>query len=333
MKAVVLSTCCAAVAAGFLFSCDKAEKEKEKKLKGITDVQLKAHNSESDCWVLYNDSILDVTGFLSKHEGGKASISSFCGADITSAFSGQHGSNSEAIAEAAELKIGTLVGTHDETVYADSEVKQHDKWDDCWMIIDGVVYDVSNFFPEVAPNSQNPSTTDATLNKCGYNGTFSATRDANELTKRGVCAFTNDPISHMGWSQTTSYVEDTLNGSPTYDSDRTSNVKTKAYILWSGNSGSNKARRVYAATLCGTDVTELFHGRVAFTVPAYTDSNTTDLTRGQTGSSSASTYQFDHTSNNEDGEDKTDSEVTPYTEYKGIVGILLAKFKIGTLAK
>jgi cytochrome b involved in lipid metabolism len=75
---------------------------------------MQTHNTEADCWLKYKDYVLDVSDFLAKHEGGKTSISSFCGADITDAFTTKHGSNSEALAEAAELKIGLLTGELEE---------------------------------------------------------------------------------------------------------------------------------------------------------------------------------------------------------------------------
>jgi hypothetical protein len=224
-----------------------------------------------------------------------------------------------------------------------TEVAKHNTVADCWMVIDDKIYDVSNFFPEVAPNSQNTSATDATLNKCGYNGTFNATNDGNELTKRAGCSMTNDPLSHMGWSQVTTSDSDT---SGTYQS----NSKNYHYVLWKGNSRDNKARRVTGATYCGTDITDVFHGVTPFVVAAYTD-NTSDLTTGQKGTTigvsgfadGKKTYQFDHRNPaatcTAGTNPLTNAAVTscPFNhstqEYPGLVTILLAKFYKAPVAK
>ena len=36
----------------------------------------------------------------------------------------------------------------DDVVYQMSDVRKHDTEDDCWLVIEGVVYDVTDFLPE-----------------------------------------------------------------------------------------------------------------------------------------------------------------------------------------
>ena len=42
------------------------------------------HNKETDCWIVINGKVLDVTKFLAKHPGGKAAIMKYAGKDATS---------------------------------------------------------------------------------------------------------------------------------------------------------------------------------------------------------------------------------------------------------
>ncbi len=44
------------------------------------------HNKETDCWMIINYNIYDLTSFLSDHPGGKASMLPYCGGDGTQAF-------------------------------------------------------------------------------------------------------------------------------------------------------------------------------------------------------------------------------------------------------
>ncbi len=48
------------------------------------------HSSPSDCWVVIDGKVYDLTSFRPEHPGGANRIK--CGKDMTSAFNGQHGS-------------------------------------------------------------------------------------------------------------------------------------------------------------------------------------------------------------------------------------------------
>ena len=56
----------------------KAEAPAKPQKKEYTADEVAQHNKESDCWVIVNDEVLDVTKFLPDHPGGKKSNSSFC---------------------------------------------------------------------------------------------------------------------------------------------------------------------------------------------------------------------------------------------------------------
>jgi flavocytochrome c len=52
--------------------------------------EVSKHNTEKDCWIVVNNQVLDVTNFLNRHPGGKASMMLFAGKDATSEFNMLH---------------------------------------------------------------------------------------------------------------------------------------------------------------------------------------------------------------------------------------------------
>ena len=44
------------------------------------------HSSKTDCWVVVDGQVLDVTSFLSEHPGGELAILTFAGKDATEEF-------------------------------------------------------------------------------------------------------------------------------------------------------------------------------------------------------------------------------------------------------
>lgn len=67
------------------------------------------HNTESDCWVIVKNVVLDLTHFLDNHPGGKESIVKFAGQDATTSFDMLHEDN-VIPRYAAECVIGRLKG-------------------------------------------------------------------------------------------------------------------------------------------------------------------------------------------------------------------------------
>ncbi len=50
--------------------------------------EIKTHNSSTDCWLVINNNVYNVTSFIPKHPGGK-DILKGCGKDATSLFNGE----------------------------------------------------------------------------------------------------------------------------------------------------------------------------------------------------------------------------------------------------
>jgi cytochrome b involved in lipid metabolism len=65
------------------------------------------HKTATDCWVVANGLVLDVTEFLPDHPGGKMAIMAFAGRDATEEFNMVH---EEGVVEkyAKQTIIGTL---------------------------------------------------------------------------------------------------------------------------------------------------------------------------------------------------------------------------------
>merc|ERR1711972_100362 len=57
---------------------------------GYTLDEVAKHTSKSDCWVVVNGEVLDVTKFLSEHPGGELAILTFAGKDATEEFNMIH---------------------------------------------------------------------------------------------------------------------------------------------------------------------------------------------------------------------------------------------------
>merc|ERR1711972_907283 len=57
---------------------------------GYTLDEVAKHTSKSDCWVVVNGEVLDVTKFLSEHPGGELAILTFAGKDASEEFNMIH---------------------------------------------------------------------------------------------------------------------------------------------------------------------------------------------------------------------------------------------------
>merc|ERR1719295_13270 len=57
---------------------------------GYTMDEVAKHTSKSDCWVVVDGQVLDVTKFLGEHPGGELAILTFAGKDATEEFNMIH---------------------------------------------------------------------------------------------------------------------------------------------------------------------------------------------------------------------------------------------------
>lgn len=64
------------------------------------------HNTETDCWLIVNGNVYDVTSFVPKHPNQK--IIQGCGKDATSLFEGVEKHQEKAVGMIGQFQIGTL---------------------------------------------------------------------------------------------------------------------------------------------------------------------------------------------------------------------------------
>ncbi len=80
---------------------------------GYTLQSVSSHDSETDCWLLIDEKVYDVTSYLGKHPAGAKAILPYCGGDATTAFNTRGGSDeghsSKAIDLLANYYVGNLV--------------------------------------------------------------------------------------------------------------------------------------------------------------------------------------------------------------------------------
>lgn len=73
-----------------------------------TSAEVAMHNSDASCWSIVNESVYDLTSYISKHPGGEREILRICGKDGSSSFEGQHGGESRPERTLANYWIGDL---------------------------------------------------------------------------------------------------------------------------------------------------------------------------------------------------------------------------------
>lgn len=75
--------------------------------KSYTLDEVSLHNSASDCWLVINNNVYNVTSFIPKHPGGKDIIKG-CGKDATSMFNRE---NEHQEKNASQYLPDYLIGT------------------------------------------------------------------------------------------------------------------------------------------------------------------------------------------------------------------------------
>jgi len=149
---------------------------------GISVAEVQKHNTAKDCWTVVNGDVYDLTSYISRHKGGSAVLTAICGKDGTNAFSGQHAGASKPNADLSSLLVGPLAGTSTGSgssgsngaagstaagEFTAAEVLKHSTGDDCWSVINGVVYDLTSYV------TSHPGGANLIKAICGKDGTSS----------------------------------------------------------------------------------------------------------------------------------------------------------------
>jgi len=129
---------------------------------GYSMEEVAKHTTKTDCWVVVNGQVLDVTSFLSEHPGGELAILTFAGKDATEEFNmihppdvipkyapnaviGMIGAGIPAGGGGAVAAGGGGGGGGGITM---AEVAKHTTKNDCWVVVSGQVLDVTSFLSE-----------------------------------------------------------------------------------------------------------------------------------------------------------------------------------------
>ena len=132
----------------------------------LTMEEVAKHNKKSDCWVVVNGQVLDVTSFLPEHPGGELAILTFAGRDASAEFNMIHpanvvqkyapnsvlgplqtGASTQLPAVAASAAVAA-VPKQAAGEYTLEEVAKHNTKTDCWVVVNGQVLDVTSFLPD-----------------------------------------------------------------------------------------------------------------------------------------------------------------------------------------
>ena len=70
--------------------------------------EVEKHNTGDNCWIVYKDGVYDVTEFVPKHPGGKFTLSTAAGQDITYLMQTSHIMNDYPFDILKKYKIGTI---------------------------------------------------------------------------------------------------------------------------------------------------------------------------------------------------------------------------------
>lgn len=144
--------------------------------------EISQHNLRTDCWLIINNKVYNVTGYLSIHPGGVGTITPYCGKEATQAFNTKdigrpHSTSANSLL--ADYYIGNLnqvinpAQTNNvnnnpapDTTPAQSsqtnqppantpstsnvnlssaEIAKHNTTADCWLIISNKVYGVTSY--------------------------------------------------------------------------------------------------------------------------------------------------------------------------------------------
>jgi cytochrome b involved in lipid metabolism/aspartate oxidase len=128
---------------------------------GITLEELAKHNTKADPWVCINGEVYDVTNWINIHPGGVQAIEAYLGKDASDEWNTIHTkpgiikNNLKHLIVIGKLGAGGGGGggggapaAAAPSGFADlAEVAKHNKKEDAWLVLDGMVVDVTRFIP------------------------------------------------------------------------------------------------------------------------------------------------------------------------------------------
>jgi len=152
----------------------------------LQDVQ--KHGTAADCWSIVNGSVYNLTAWIPRHEGGQRVIIGMCGIDGSASFTGAHGPGREGAGEASRALSRFRIGAYDAssanfaatTNYPIADVAKHGSANDCWSVVSGKVYNLTNWV------STHPGGPGVITAMCGKDGTAMYTGKHGSSTSAGA---------------------------------------------------------------------------------------------------------------------------------------------------
>lgn len=143
---------------------DNSQTQDSAMVEGISAVEVGKHSTQSDCWVVIDGAVYQLDGYMSKHPGGKAVLTSLCGKDGSAAFNNQHARQALPETELEKLKRGLLAtgqtqqpadaqqpsetGTAKGSIFSETDILAHASAADCWTVVNETVYNLSGYANE-----------------------------------------------------------------------------------------------------------------------------------------------------------------------------------------
>lgn len=188
-------------------------------LSGITTEELAKHYTYDNCWVKYENQVYDITHWVSKHPGGSSPFTNICGTtSFEPLFKAQHPRkdlintmvvDSETNSTPSIQKYITYLGDYyglnipERPTINQIELKQHDNINDCWIVYENNVYDITTFAQSSANNNNFLSGT--LRNICGTTAFEDKINDSNYTFLSGNVTYQNSHIQNNIYSMNKKY--------------------------------------------------------------------------------------------------------------------------------
>jgi flavocytochrome c len=120
----------------------------------LTLAELSHHNEPTDCYVGLHGKLYDLSTFIHYHVGGMSAISSLCGREASGIFSSVHTRitltrvERHLIGYLGDADAGAETCKNDRQVLSEQDIAHHNSPDNCWLLIDGTVYNLTQFSEE-----------------------------------------------------------------------------------------------------------------------------------------------------------------------------------------
>lgn len=165
----------------------------------LTAAEVKKHSTAEDCWLIIENNVYNVTGFLNSHPGGAFLVAKYCGSDASAPFNSRDRNPPELHSGFARdllrsYYIGPLGQKPENLIFPDTtsqnnllnlptvpasqnagataglvidltEVARHATVQNCWIVVSAKVYDVTGFI------SQHPGGVSQITGWCGKEAT------------------------------------------------------------------------------------------------------------------------------------------------------------------